>query len=401
MNKNKRLLFTALLIIGLSIVYFEFIKKDVKVIHPLTQSWEIAVPHQEIPDGLTSLSAKQCGACHVQHYDEWKKSTHAHAWNDLQFQSELKKESSPFLCINCHIPLQNQQEYLIKGLEDGNIYKPVKEINPYFDKALQSEGITCAGCHVRNNTIIGSTGSKLAPHVVKVDKLYLSETLCISCHNANAVITPTLACSFETGDEWKAGPFFGKKNCLDCHMPETYRSIVTGMPKTKSRFHSFAGSGIPKFDTISTDRLESLEFKYSRIGTFYQISDSLKFTLGLTNVHAGHRVPTGDPERFIEIEIILKDTSGQIVSMTQERIGEQWEWYPKVKKISDNNLNPGESRIFSLQHRLAIKGQYQLEVMVSKHRLTPETADYNDLGSNYPLCIIVYEQNFEFEVCDI
>ena len=87
-------------------------------ITPLTQSWEKAVPNQIVPEGLTSLSAEQCGACHQQHYKEWKLSTHANAWTDLQFQAELKKESSPFLCINCHIPLQNQQEYFIKGLVD-------------------------------------------------------------------------------------------------------------------------------------------------------------------------------------------------------------------------------------------------------------------------------------------
>ena len=96
---------------------------DIKVIVPLKNSWEMAVPHQEVPQGLTSLKARDCGLCHVQHYEEWQKSTHANAWTDKQFQAELKKESSPFMCINCHIPLQNQQEYIIKGLENGDIYQ--------------------------------------------------------------------------------------------------------------------------------------------------------------------------------------------------------------------------------------------------------------------------------------
>ena len=207
---------------ALAAVYIFMINHDESIIVPLSKSWEIAVPHQEIPRGLVSLKAKDCGVCHINHFNEWQKSTHAQAWKDLQFQAELRKESSPFMCINCHIPLQNQQEYIIKGLENGDIYKPVKEINPHFDVELQQEGITCVSCHVRNNTIIGPTGSTLAPHTVKKDTVHLSHQLCIGCHNANAVITPTLACSFETGDEWQAGPFFGKKTVLTviCQKPK-------------------------------------------------------------------------------------------------------------------------------------------------------------------------------------
>ncbi|MDP6908218.1 MAG: multiheme c-type cytochrome, partial [Flavobacteriales bacterium] len=193
-----------------------------KNIQPLSNPWEFAAPHQEIPEGLTSLSSATCGACHQEHYKEWQLSTHAHAWTDLQYQAELKKESSPFMCINCHIPLQNQQEFIIKGLVDGDIYQPVKEKNPNFDKALQQEGINCASCHVRNGAVLGPTGTDKAPHTTVKDTTHLSEQLCISCHNANAVVTPTLACTFETGDEWKAGPFYGQKNCISCHMEETH-----------------------------------------------------------------------------------------------------------------------------------------------------------------------------------
>jgi hypothetical protein len=151
----------SIFILALSLVYIEFFMDDIKVIVPLKNSWEMAVPHQELPQGLTSLKARDCGMCHVQHYEEWQKSTHANAWTDKQFQAELKKESSPFMCINCHIPLQNQQEYIIKGLEDGDIYKPVKEKNPHFDPELQLEGITCVSCHVRDNKIIGPTGTSI------------------------------------------------------------------------------------------------------------------------------------------------------------------------------------------------------------------------------------------------
>ena len=155
--KRLSVFYPVTLVIIVTLMLFTKCEENSSNIQPLTKSWEKVVPHQEVPEGLTSLSAEQCGACHQDHYKEWKQSTHAHAWTDLQFQAELKKESSPFMCINCHIPLQNQQEYIIDGLIDGDIYQPVKRKNPNFDLSLQQEGKNCASCHVRDNVIVGPT----------------------------------------------------------------------------------------------------------------------------------------------------------------------------------------------------------------------------------------------------
>ena len=401
MLKKYGLLALAFLIFGAA-TYFVLDKKhffaEPEVIMPLTKSWEKVVPNQQVPEGLVSLKSQDCGTCHTEYYAEWKTSTHAQAWVDEQFQAELKKESSPFMCINCHVPLQNQQEFVVTGLINGDIYKPVKEKNPLFDKDLQKEGINCASCHVRDNQIIGPNGSELAPHKVKKDPIHLSETLCISCHNANAVITPTLACTFQTGDEWKAGPFYGKKNCISCHMPETHRPLMAGFPAKKSHFHNFPASGIPKHDTLKPAMLKSLEFYPTVLKKSYKSSDTLKFDLVLKNEHAGHRVPSGDPERFMLIDIVLKDVTGKVIAKSQGRIGEVWEWHPEAKKLSDNNLNPGEARKFQIKHLLKMSGKYTLETKVTKHRMTEEAAKYNKIGPSYPRSITMYEKMYAFEV---
>jgi len=329
-NKNSLI---SIIILGVLLLTLMKCKNDARNVESLTNSWEIAIPNQEIPEGLTSLSSEQCGICHQQHYKEWKYSTHSHAWTDLQFQVEIKKESSPFMCINCHIPLQNQQEYIVEGLIDGDIYKPIKKRNPKFDKDLQKEGINCASCHVRNNTIIGTTGTSRAPHKTVKDAAFLSENLCISCHNAVAVITPTLACTFETGDEWKSGPYYGEKNCISCHMESVDREIVAGYGKKTSRLHYFAGSGIPKLDTAKTKALKGLGIYPSTPKKTYFKNDSIIFNLKVINEFAGHKLPTGDPERFYNISFILKNEENKVVSTKTERIGEQWEWYPEAKKL--------------------------------------------------------------------
>lgn len=370
---------------------------EVKIL-PLTKSWEKIAPNQEVPEGLTSLSAEQCGACHQDHYNEWKVSTHAQAWKDLQFQAELKKESSPFMCINCHLPLQNQQEFIVEGLIDGDIYQPVKRQNYQFDAQLQQEGITCAGCHVRNNAVIGTSGTTKAPHKTIKDPEFLSEKLCISCHNATAVVTPTLACSFETGDEWKKGPFYKEKNCISCHMETMERPLVYGFKPKKSHFHSFPGSGIPKFDSVQPKMLTGLSYSTSPTSTIQKMNEPFNFRFIVKNEFAGHKVPTGDPERFILVEFTLKDANGKVVHQQTERIGEEWVWNPRVKKISDNNLLPGEERSYAIRYTPKTKGTYQLSVRVTKHRLNRKSADYNKLGKNYPLFIEIHAQKQKIRV---
>jgi hypothetical protein len=398
----RNVLFFAILILLIIVVQCGEQKGELtqikQVVTPLENSWDYAVPHQEIPEGLTSLSAESCGTCHQEHYEEWKYSTHSHAWTDLQFQAELKKETSPFMCINCHIPLQNQQEYIIKGLINGDIYQPVKEKNPHFDKALQQEGINCASCHVRNNVIVGPTGTDKAPHATVKDTVHLSEQLCISCHNAVAVVTPTLACTFESGDEWKAGPYSEEKNCISCHMDTVTRAIVPGYEERKSHRHFFPGSGIPKFSDVETKMLNGLSFSPDSVADLYFMKDGFNFEFKIKNELAGHKVPTGDPERFIIFTFTVTDELDSTVYVQIERLGEHWEWFPKAKKISDNNLLPKEERIYTVKHSFEKTGEYKLNIEVTKHRAKQEAADFNHLGDDYPLFISVYNKNFSFEV---
>lgn len=66
-----------------------------------------------------------------------KNSFYAVAWQDPQFQSEWTKDDSFWVCINWHIPLQNQQPSIITGKLDADYFHPVKTQNPNFDPKLQ------------------------------------------------------------------------------------------------------------------------------------------------------------------------------------------------------------------------------------------------------------------------
>jgi len=357
---------------------------------PLTRVWEKAIPNQSIPEGLVSLSAKSCGICHQEIYDEWKLSTHALAYIDPQFLAEWKKDDI-YVCLNCHIPLQNQQEFIVTGLINGDHREPVKFRNPDFDPKLQLEGITCASCHVREGSVIGLNVNSPAPHKTVENPVHLSEQLCLSCHNAVEELYPTLVCTFETGDEWEQGPAYAQgKNCISCHMPTIDREIVKGFGKRKSRSHYFPGSGIPKFFDKKSIGLSGLEFTPVIVKKAYRPGDIATFKLNVENKYAGHKVPTGDPERFILVTFSIEEKDS-VIAEKQFRIGEEWEWYPKAVKISDNNLLPGELRTFEFEFKIPDKGEMVLEIEVSKHRMNEENARFDSL-SDYPISKKIFEK---------
>jgi hypothetical protein len=96
----------------------------------------------EVPEGLSSLSAEECGGCHEEIYEEWSGSMHAKAWTD-----------------------------------------PILEPNPDFDVELQQEGVTCAVCHLKDGKIVGPFETQDAPHPVAVDR-EMTEGIkaCQKCH---------------------------------------------------------------------------------------------------------------------------------------------------------------------------------------------------------------------------
>lgn len=364
---------------------------------PLTKHWEIAIPNQVVPKGLVSLSAKDCGSCHSEIYEEWQKSTHAVAFQDLQFQAEWKKDNIT-VCLNCHTPLQNQQEFIVTGLLNGDYKTPAKTTNPHFDKSLQQESITCASCHVREGNVIGKSGNTNAPHKTVRDAEFLSEKLCISCHNVVDELNPALVCTFETGDEWeKNRASKSDKTCITCHMPEIKREIADYYGIRTSHVHFFPGSGIPKFKGSDVKGLNGLVVKEDSLSPSYKKGEFIRYKLHLKNAKAGHNVPTGDPERYFLVTFTLKDKDGAILKEEKFRIGEEWQWYPAAKKISDNNMQPHEERTYQFDYKLIKKGKIILTVKVTKHRMSEENAKADNLN-DYPLFINVFEKQYTKEV---
>jgi hypothetical protein len=350
--------------------------------------WENPMPYQALPKGLASLSARQCGVCHAEIYREWQASAHAHALSDLQFEAEMKKSpETGWLCLNCHTPLENQIERIALSVRNGSTHQPVFRANARFDRELHEDAVTCAVCHVRDGVILGPYADSKAPHPVRKDRRLLTADVCAMCHQATAAYTDTLVCTFDTGAEWKNGPYAARgETCSSCHMPAVERAVALGGPVRPSRRHLFLGSKIPK--EMHLTEQERGEYALYQPGLSVAIVSARRSAgkavviLKLKNARAGHMLPTGDPERFIRVDLMLA-AAGKTLETHSLRIGQQWEWWPKAKKLADNRLKPLEERRETVEFTTARPAT--LRVIVSNCRLSEQNARYHNLVGRYPL----------------
>ena len=124
---------TALVTFLILVIAF-FIWRFVRTVHIFTIDEKFERPLSvTVPEGLDSVSAKECKTCHEEIYKEWTKSMHAQAWTDKYYQVDWKYDGYQQICFNCHTPLVNQQGNLVLGFRDREKCDPILNPNPDFD----------------------------------------------------------------------------------------------------------------------------------------------------------------------------------------------------------------------------------------------------------------------------
>lgn len=390
------------------------------------QTFAFILPQIPPLQGVGPVRAALCQNCHTEIGQEWQQSTHAAALRDLQYQAELSKASSPrWLCLNCHIPVQNQRKHIVQGLQRGNIFQPILRKNPGFDKQMRQEAITCAACHVRvdaqgKSYVIGGMGSKLAPHPVKQDRKFLRE-ICLRCHDPQGErLTKHLLCWFKTREEWDKSQH-SNRDCVDCHMPTRQRRLVPAwkhLPLRTSHQHHWVGGGVPK-DYGGYNTLLSRGYRSGLVVQWFPTSiptssPYVSLHIRLQNKYAGHWLPTADPERYLLVQALLLDAKGTVLQRQFLRIGQTWVWEPMAQKVGDNRLKPLEIRDWKPRLRWPKHFQnHTARVQVYHVRLSSRTAQYMtdqatkmqgistktrhqiaNLGTHYPLATLIYREDW-------
>ncbi len=396
MSKKKAIKLSLLFVLLAGGVYIYYTELKPVVIFGLRDDFAHAIAYQEIPKGISSLRAEDCGVCHREIYEEWKTSIHAQAHEDPFYQAYWKKDNKIWICRNCHTPLENQQPQLILDIPRNRVEKAILKDNPRYDPELEKEGVTCASCHVRDGVIIGPFKDSVAPHPTKYDPIFRSADLCFRCHQVPA--GPFQFYRFGpcgTYPEYEGGPYYEQGYiCQTCHMPEVERAVATGGPIRKGRQHLWRGGHDPaQLKRAISVRLMS-DTKDLKPGS------TAKFTLTLTNSGAGHYLPTGDPDRYFTIEFQMLDRQGRVLQGKSHTMGRWILWQPVIVEVYSNRLPPLASRDYTFRYRLpgtqAEKDQLSLRALIRYHIMTEDAhqmlEDKYGLTGDDPYVFTVYDE---------
>ena len=396
MRRWKKIALGVIALVVATYVYYTEIKPV--VIFGLRADYARAIPFQKVPDGLTSLTAESCGQCHREIYEEWKTSIHARAYEDPFFQAYWKKDKNIWICLNCHTPLENQQPTLIREIPRGRVEKAVQEPNPHYDAEYQKEAVTCAVCHVRDGVIYGPFEDSAAPHPTEFDPNFRTVQPCYRCHN----VVSGPAQFYRVGPcgtyaEYE-GKFFIKERgfiCQSCHMPEIDRPVAINGPIRRGRRHLWRGGHDPEMVK------RAIGVQVSSDATSPKPGERVTFTLTLVNAGAGHKIPTGDPDRHFTIEFMVEDSEGTILDQQTSTMGRWIMWQPAIVELYDNRLLPLASREYQFTYTLPDKTEgLKIKTRVQYHILTDTQHEMLQvqygLTGNDPYRFVVYERDFPF-----
>jgi len=316
--------------------------------------------------------ASSCG-CHGTLVDEWSLSMHAKALTDpvyLAKVGEAEKATGgklgPF-CKKCHGPAATMTGEIAAGGEPS---------------VGTREGVNCSFCHqvvglkagvVANTShLVDPSGIRRAqikdpqaPHPAQYSELHEKAEFCGGCHN---VLHPVNGMHLEsTYKEWSESPY-AKEGivCQDCHMSSapgvigpSSDSAAPGAPMRDNIYHmTFVGGNVAQGPAeIATARLQSAAEIKLELPEIVPPGQTTSATVTITNVGAGHYLPTGLTEvRQMWLEVTAVTASGETTTFGTHVFGtilqddkgnapvELWE-ATKIK--SDDRIAPRESVTYS------------------------------------------------------
>ncbi|MCI0410582.1 MAG: hypothetical protein L0191_18815 [Acidobacteria bacterium] len=320
----------------------------------LAQHWDPPIPSQGTPPpGFSPLEAsiapKHCGVCHRPQYDDWKMSLHSRSMGPgVRGQTMELIEEDPataLRCYDCHAPLTEQQEKIRGPHSTAARFRR----NMGFQAALQGEGLSCAGCHVRHHqrygppkrdgTLENSLPASQLPHrgAIRTPAFERAE-FCKGCHqfgpDGYALNGKLMENTYE---EWRAWAGLGERpTCQGCHMP--------------NRQHLWRGIHDPA--TVKQGVTVQLALGRER----YRVGDELRATMMLANTGVGHYFPTYvTPKVLVRFELL--DAKGRRIpgSFHEERIGREVT-LDLARELFDTRIPPGKSHTVRYVRRIDRSG---------------------------------------------
>jgi hypothetical protein len=222
--------------------------------------------------------------------------------------------------------------------------------------------ITCATCHLTPEGKVRSVHkAKNAPHASVVEPALQTSAVCAHCH-ADTTGTRIVGGQYQTYLEWRDDfnkPGLGAQQCQDCHMPRTLRKIAEdseGVPVAVGR-HLWTGGH------SSQRLLGSLG-----LSIIQRDKDKANLSFSVTNIGAGHSVPTGPNARAVHLSVDVLDRQGVI------RARKEWLFAPNFSPRPDDRAFLEEDKKLSgyeayAQTRADVQGSHEPPVRAGEERL--------------------------------
>ena len=319
-----------------------------------------------------------CKECHPKIFKQWADSNHRHLADSNPYYMVLenlagmdKGEKFREWCMGCHNPsaVSMYQERTTHFMKDNVMPEPLfvkgskNLINEYKAHPNRLEqGVSCITCHrIMDAKPVGNSSYTLnltkrkkylyeasttdmkvwishklinaKPKMHKAEymkPLYKKSEYCASCHNEFLPHSGREVVG--TYEQWKKSPFNNPKNpkehkdCIDCHMthlekgkfsPLQGSSTLGGKYKKDIKVHYFAGGN---YFLAGLKNKENESQSIQLLKTSAKLDSKIDkgvLLVGVKNVGAGHKLPTGAADfRELWLDITVTDSNGKIVFST-------------------------------------------------------------------------------------
>ena len=329
----------------------------------------------ELEDGASRYhkedwtNSTKCKSCHSEIFNQWADSNHRHIAGTNPYYMVMENLAAQDMgeefrkwCMGCHNPsaVTTKQTKTTHAMNSNNMP------NIIFDKGskdlksqILEQGVSCLTCHRitkvsskgnssytldlknrkkymfedSNSEVMSYLSEKFINSNPKVHKqsytneIYKKSSYCASCHDEFLPNSKKMVVS--TFREWEKSPYNNPKDsskhktCIDCHMtnmknnkfsPLKGRSTDGGVIKDDVKVHYFSGSnhflsGLK--NSLNEDQTIQLLKTSAKLDL--NMKDD-KIIIGVTNVGAGHHLPTGVSDfRELWLDVTLFDKDSNIV----------------------------------------------------------------------------------------
>lgn len=288
---------------------------------PKPPTTEITV---KFPRG-TATPDEECGVCHRTTFNEYHFGYERIAVSSQEDHSKPPvapaSASTTRKAMSPEIPSHGPEAESL-GLACGSCHAPEPFAMPEMDLAdavrpkgkKEADGkMTCATCHLTPEGKIRGPYNLRAPHEIFSDVKMKTSLLCAPCHALGKRVPGKQTQTFL---EWRDDYFrtgIGNQNCQGCHMTKTLRKLTeeaVAPMRVGARHSAIGGKAALRLHNALTQ-------------VVVQPTTGATFEIHLTNVGAGHSIPTGAARKAVIVTAEAKNEEGKVVA-TQKWLFAPW-----------------------------------------------------------------------------